>query len=138
MSGASDSALARALSRRRFLSLAAAAGAGAAALPERGAAEASAEWVAAVTRIHGIPGREDDLRQHLLSLAGPTRAESGCVVYDLYQAPDAPHEFMRFEIWTSEAALEAHKRMPHLRASFEKRQREGWSTEIVVWRRVPG
>lgn len=43
-----------------------------------------------------------------------------------------------FEIWTSRDALESHKQMPHLSASFEKRQREGWSTEIAVWRRVPG
>jgi hypothetical protein len=26
--------------------------------------------------------------------------------------------------------------MPHLRASFEKRQREGWTTQITVWKRV--
>lgn len=93
--------------------------------------------ITAVTLIHGLPGKEQDLRQHLLSLSGPTRAEAGCVTYDLYQSPDQSHEFMRYEVWTSLEALEVHKKMPHLRASFEKRQREGWTTQITVWKRVP-
>ncbi len=109
------------------------------ALPRSAAGDATrGDWIAATTRIHGIPGREQELKQHLLSLAAPTRAEPGCVVYDLYESPDAAHEFLRFEIWTHAEALEAHKQTPHIRSSFEKRQREGWSTEIVVWRRVPG
>lgn len=99
---------------------------------------ASDEAVTAVTFIHGLPGRERDLADHLLSLAAPTRAEPGCLQYDLHVAHDRPAEFMRFERWTSLAALEAHKATPHLRASFEKRTREGWTTEITLWQRVPG
>src|SRR5262245_4819295 len=95
-----------------------------------------AGMLTAVTFIHGVAGREDDLKAHLLSLAAPTRAESGCITYDLYQSERAPNEFMRFEVWRSEADLEAHKQSPHLRASFEKRTREGWSTEITTWQRV--
>lgn len=129
-----------ATSRRSFLARCLGA-LGAAALGARGqraAAEPEPGWIAATTRIHGLAGRERELEAHLLSLAAPTRAEPGCVTYDLYRSPDAPHEFLRFEVWTSAEALEAHKRTPHIRASFEKRQREGWSTEIVVWQRVPG
>ncbi len=94
--------------------------------------------ITAVTLIHGIPGKEEELKHHLLSLAGPTRAEKGCITYDLYQSPDQKHEFMRFEVWESLDALEAHKKTPPLKASFEKRQREGWTTQIVIWNRVPG
>lgn len=97
----------------------------------------AAARITALTWIRGLAGREDDLRQHLLSLAAPTRAEPGCFAYDLYQSPDRPQDFMRYEVWSSLDALETHKRTPHIRASFEKRQREGWSTEITVWRRVP-
>ena len=92
--------------------------------------------ITAFTLIHGIPGKEDELKQHLVSLSAPTRAEPGCIKYDLYQSPKQRHEFLRFEVWASMAALEAHKQTPHLRASFEKRQREGWTTEIVLWERV--
>jgi quinol monooxygenase YgiN len=58
------------------------------------------------------------------------------VAYDLYQSPLARHEFMRYEVWASPRDLEAHKQAPHLRASFEKREREGWTTQITVWKRV--
>jgi quinol monooxygenase YgiN len=108
-------------------------------LPKRRGARAETgpgDAVTAVTFIHGVPGSERDLKAHLLSLAAPTRAEPGCLAYDLYESPDAPSEFLRLERWRSLADLEAHKATPHLRASFEKRQREGWTTEITVWRRV--
>ena len=97
----------------------------------------SSDVVTAVTFIHGIPGKEADLQAHLLSLTAPTRAENGSIRYDLYQSPDKPHEFMRYEVWSSIAALAAHKQAPHLRASFEKRQKEGWTTQILVWKPVP-
>jgi quinol monooxygenase YgiN len=124
--------------RRAFLTAAAGAAVAAplSARPTQGAEPMPNEVITAVTLIHGIPGHEDDLRRHLLSLAAPTRAEAGCVSYDLYRSPAAKHEFMRYEIWASLDALEAHKRTPHLRASFEKRQQEGWTTEITVWKRV--
>ncbi|MGE0354585.1 MAG: putative quinol monooxygenase [Gemmatimonadales bacterium] len=93
--------------------------------------------ITAFTLIHGIPGMEAALKEHLLSLAAPTRAEAGCITYDLYQLPDRPYEFLRHEVWVGAAALEAHKRTPHIRGSFERRQREGWTTEIVIWNRVP-
>lgn len=94
--------------------------------------------VTAVTLIHGIPGQEDALQSHLLSLTEPTLAEEGCLRYDLYQSPEQKHEFMRYEVWASAEALEAHKKTPHLRASFDRRQREGWTTQILLWQPVPG
>jgi len=125
---------------RRALSVGAAIALAATILAWRAAAaEANdkGQRITAVTLIHGIPGKEEELKQHLLSLAGPTRAEKGCIAYDLYQSPDQKHEFLRFEVWESLDALEAHKKTPPLKASFEKRQREGWTTQIVIWNRVP-
>ena len=124
------------LGRREFL-VASAALAASAAASHASAPAPDGEVITAATFIHGIPGHEIDLRDHLLSLAAPTRAEPGCLQYDLFQSPDAAHEFLRIERWKSLADLEAHKAMPHLRASFEKRTREGWTTQITVWRRVP-
>ncbi len=124
----------RALSVRATIALAATILAWRAAAAE---ANDKDQRITAVTLIHGIPGKEEELKRHLLSLAGPTRAEKGCITYDLYQSPDQKHEFMRFEVWESLDALEAHKKTPPLKASFEKRQREGWTTQIVIWNRVP-
>jgi quinol monooxygenase YgiN len=121
--------------RRAFLRAAGAAGAATVFIGWRGAQpdQPAGASVTAFTLIHGIPGREEELKEHLVSLTAPTRAEQGCITYDLYQSPSRKHEFLRFEVWSSIDALEAHKRSPHLRASFEKRQREGWTTEIVLW-----
>jgi len=94
------------------------------------------DLVTAVTFIHGIEGKEDELKQHLLSLTAPTRAEAGNLAYDLYQSANKKNEFLRFEVWRHAAALEAHKTTPPLKASFELRQREGWTTEITLWNRI--
>lgn len=94
------------------------------------------DLLTAVTFIHGIEGKEDELKDHLLSLTAPTRAEPGNLAYDLFQSANRKNEFLRFEVWRNSAALEAHKMTPPLKASFELRQRQGWATEITLWNRV--
>lgn len=88
----------------------------------------------AFTFVHGLPGQGEMLQQHLLSLTAPTRAEDGALRYDLYRSVEHPDEFLRHEVWRDRAALEAHKQTPPLRDSFARRQREGWTTEITLWR----
>ncbi len=95
-----------------------------------------ADLLTAVTFIQGLSGREEDIKRELLALTAPTRAEPGAIRYDLYQSTVQPNRFMRLEVWQDEAALEAHKATPHLRASFERRKDQGWMTEITLWRRV--
>jgi quinol monooxygenase YgiN len=90
----------------------------------------------AITYITGLVGREDELRRELLALSAPTRAEPGNLRYDLYQSTTKPNEFVRFEVWRDSAALEAHKATPHLRASFARRQDQGWRTNITLWQRA--
>jgi quinol monooxygenase YgiN/quercetin dioxygenase-like cupin family protein len=91
----------------------------------------------AVTFIQGREGKAREVKQELLSLTAPTRAEAGNIGYDLYQSVDQPDRFMRLEVWRDAGALELHKATPHLRASFERRKHEGWMTEITRWERVP-
>jgi quinol monooxygenase YgiN/quercetin dioxygenase-like cupin family protein len=102
-----------------------------------GAGPVAADALTAVTFIHGIPGKEEELKRELLALTAPTRAEPGAITYDLYQSADRKNEFLRFEVWRSPQDLEAHKVTPHLRASFERRKQQGWTTEITLWNRVP-
>ncbi|MBK6780031.1 MAG: antibiotic biosynthesis monooxygenase [Gemmatimonadetes bacterium] len=83
-----------------------------------------------------LPGQGDSLEAHLRSLSAPTRAEPGALRYDLYRSVEHPDDFLRHEVWQDAAALEAHKQSPPLRASFARRQREGWRTEITLWQRV--
>jgi glc operon protein GlcG len=94
------------------------------------------ELLTAVTFITGKEGREEELKNELLKLSAPTRAEAGNLKYDLYQSPLKPNHFMRLEVWRNPQALEDHKATPHLKASFAIRQQQGWMTEITTWKRV--
>ena len=97
----------------------------------------AADLLTAVTFIQGRDGKSAEVKEELLSLSPPTRAEPGNLVYDLYQSVDRPDRFMRLEVWRNMEALELHKATPHLMASFNRRRNEGWMTEITRWQRVP-
>lgn len=94
------------------------------------------EALTAVTFIEGAPEEAGELRDALLSLTAPTRAEPANLAYDLYVSAERPNEFMRFEIWTNDRGLEDHKQYPHFKASFQKRQEKGWKTRITRWKKV--
>jgi quinol monooxygenase YgiN len=68
-----------------------------------------------VAELIAKPGQEDALRQALLDCIEPTRAETGCVQYDLHESTDAPGHFIFYENWTSREALDEHLQTPHLK-----------------------
>lgn len=105
--------------------------------PPSSAAANQDELLTAITFITGKEGREEELKNELLKLSTPTRAEPGNLRYDLYQSPVKPNRFMRYEIWRNPQALEDHKVTPHIKASFKLRQEQGWMTEITTWKRAP-
>jgi len=74
----------------------------------------SAGRVTVLARVQARAGHEDEVRRLLLALVAPSRAEAGCLNYDLHQSTTDPTEFMFYENWTSRAALDAHMEMPHL------------------------
>lgn len=51
----------------------------------------------------------------LIALIEPTRAEAGCIVYELMQNNAEPFDFTFVEEWTSDAALDAHLQSEHIR-----------------------
>jgi quinol monooxygenase YgiN len=56
------------------------------------------------------------VRAALLDLIEPTRAERGCIRYDLHQDNAHPAHFMFFEQWDSRELWQAHMHSPHLQA----------------------
>jgi quinol monooxygenase YgiN len=72
------------------------------------------ERVTVLARVRARAGKETEVRQFLLALVAPSRAEAGCLNYDLHQSTNDPTEFMFYENWTSRAALDAHAAMPYL------------------------
>jgi quinol monooxygenase YgiN len=69
-----------------------------------------------VVRIKAKAGLEGRVKQELIKLLAPTRAEPGCINFDLHQAADDPALFLVHENWVSEEALQQHFKMAYLRA----------------------
>jgi quinol monooxygenase YgiN len=83
-------------------------------------------------------GREQELRQVLEGLLAPTRAEDGCINYDLHCNDDDPSEFMFYENWTSRSHLDRHLESPHLSA-FKARMDAllDRPLDLTFWRQAP-
>lgn len=60
------------------------------------------------------PGLEERVREELLKLVAPTRAEFGCINYDLHHCSDDKSQFMLHENWVSRKDLDVHLEMPYL------------------------
>ena len=69
-----------------------------------------------VARITARPGQEENVKRALVGLVAPTRAEPGCVNYDLHQSHEDPAVFLFHENWASRDALLSHDRSPHVQA----------------------
>jgi quinol monooxygenase YgiN len=54
------------------------------------------------------PDQAEELGRRLCALVAPTRAESGCINYDLHRSNDDPTIWMLYENWRSEPDLEKH------------------------------
>src|ERR1700722_6543082 len=59
-------------------------------------------------------GKEDQLKALLQGMLVPTRSESGCKLYELYES-DSKGRFYFYEIWESQAALDQHAASPHFK-----------------------
>lgn len=90
-----------------------------------------------IASIRAKPGCEASTRELLLGLIGPTRAETGCIKYELHQSEDDPAGFVFYENWTSAAHLDAHAQSAHMQV-FRKVAAEilEGPAEITKWRMV--
>jgi quinol monooxygenase YgiN len=73
-----------------------------------------------IARFGAAEGRENQLRALLQGMLAPTRAESGCELYELYES-DFRGLFYLYERWESQAALDRHMATPH----FERLRKTG-------------
>ena len=58
-------------------------------------------------------GKEVALARALKALAARSRAENGCLTFDLHHSEDHPGDFFIHEIWSRESDLANHRLMPH-------------------------
>lgn len=73
-----------------------------------------------VARFKARPGKESIVRRELTALVAPTRAEKGCINYDLHVSVDDPATFLFHENWESETDLEHHLQSAHVQAWRER------------------
>ncbi len=69
-----------------------------------------------VANIHAKAEKIDLVKAELLKLIDITRAEDGCIQYDLHQDNENPTHFMFFENWVSRELWQNHMAAPHLAA----------------------
>ena len=90
-----------------------------------------------IAQVKAQSGKENLVRQELLSLVAPSRKDAGCLNYDLHQALDNPALFMFHENWTSKAHLDQHLQQPELQAVLA---RVGKLTaeppQITLWEKI--
>lgn len=72
--------------------------------------------LAIVARITARPDRVDLVRSELHKLVEPTRAEEGCLQYDLHEDDERPGHFLFFEHWTTRELWQTHMQSPLLQA----------------------
>lgn len=71
-----------------------------------------------VATMHAREGKEDRVRDILVALVVESRQEEGCLQYDLLIGHEDPREFALYEVWESEAALNAHLRSKHVSVAY--------------------
>jgi quinol monooxygenase YgiN len=84
-----------------------------------------------VAHIRARPGEEARVRTELERVIPPTRAEEGCVKYDLHVDDEDPAHFMFYEIWETKPHWEAHQRSDHLSAM--RAATEGARESVTVY-----
>ncbi len=82
----------------------------------------ASEAVRVVARITAKADKADELKAVLLGLIAPTRAEHGCISYQLCQNKSDPCDFVFVEEWTAAGAIEAHMTTAHVGDAFAKAQ----------------
>jgi quinol monooxygenase YgiN len=93
--------------------------------------------VTVVIRMKAKTGMEVRVRQELLNLLKPTRAERGCINFDMHQAPNDPALFLFHENWVSEEDLKRHFETPHIKRWIEEAKALlAEPMELRRWRKV--
>lgn len=66
-----------------------------------------------VATLKATKGNEEKLQRALQALVPPSRAEAGCIKYDLHVDTAQPALFIVYEIWRNQQALDQHASSNH-------------------------
>lgn len=65
-------------------------------------------------------GMVDEAKNAALSLVDASRAEEGCLKYDIHQSIEDQTVLIWHEVWTSKGALDEHFQKPYFTSFFAK------------------
>ncbi len=80
-------------------------------------------------------GCEEKMKELLSAMVIPSKAEDGCLFYEIFQYENNLKKFMAVETWRDEAALDGHKASEHYKiykTSYEPFCDEKYTDELVV------
>ena len=68
-----------------------------------------------IASLKAKPGQEEATFAALSALVAPTRAEEGCILYEMHRSHENPGWFIFNELWESRPLWDAHMAAPHLK-----------------------
>jgi quinol monooxygenase YgiN len=80
-------------------------------------------------------GCEDKMKELLSAMVKPSKAEDGCILYEIVQYKENKRKFMAIETWASEEALDGHKATAHYavyKSSYEPYCEKKYTNELEV------
>jgi len=92
--------------------------------------------VTLIVALRARQGREAQLEKELRALVAPSRAERGCIAYDLHVSSGQPGLFLFREIWASLKHLQKHWETDHMKRWGEKKGALMLSREASFWRQI--
>jgi quinol monooxygenase YgiN len=82
------------------------------------------------------PGEVAEVRRAHLEMLEPTRAEPGCLGYDLYQSRENPEVMFFYENWSDSRALATHMNTPnfyrYVRGEVDSRLVVPWTAHMMM------
>jgi quinol monooxygenase YgiN len=80
------------------------------------------ETLKVIAHIRARPEKIEEMRAMLTGLVEPTRAEAGCLRYELLHNTADPTDFTFVEEWRDDSALESHFSTEHIKAALARFQ----------------
>ena len=80
-------------------------------------------------------GNEAKMKELLTAMVKPSKAEDGCIFYDIFQCKERPEKFFAVETWRDEKALDGHKTTEHYKiykSSYEQYCMDKYSDDLEV------
>lgn len=78
------------------------------------------EKIRVIAKFSPVADKVDEVKAILTEFVDPTRAEKGCIVYDLLQDPANPADLTFYEEWESLDDLAEHSKSEHLAIGHKK------------------